>query len=117
MWHSRPRLCALGKAPAPHPVRARLVKRAEECGWSSARAHVLGEADELVDGRSAFERGVGYREVGGVPAGGVAAGDAHGAGRFCGAVFVRRLEAVLGRMLSPRKRGPKGASEEEGEGQ
>jgi putative transposase len=44
--------------PAPRPVRAGLAERAEEYGWSSARAHVFGEADALVDGRSAFERGI-----------------------------------------------------------
>ena len=37
-----------------NPVRARLVSRAEEWPWTSARAHVLGDDDPLLDPRRPF---------------------------------------------------------------
>ncbi len=39
-----------------NPLRARIVKRAEEYRWSSYRAHGLGEADELLDPLSVYEQ-------------------------------------------------------------
>jgi putative transposase len=97
-----------------NPVRAGLVGRAEEYGWSSARAHALGEADPLLSAGRPF------------PAPGVV-GDwrtwlAEGlpeevvdrlrsrtrTGRPCGdPSFVTRLETILKRFLTPQKRGPK----------
>ncbi len=38
-----------------NPLRARIVKRAEEYRWTSYRAHGLGEADELLDPLSVYE--------------------------------------------------------------
>ena len=41
---------------ALNPVRARLVSRAEDWGWSSARAHIAGESTSYVDVTPAIER-------------------------------------------------------------
>src|SRR3990172_12503568 len=38
-----------------NPLRAKLVRRAEQYRWSSYRAHGLGEADELVDSLIHYE--------------------------------------------------------------
>jgi putative transposase len=38
-----------------NPLRAKLVRRAEEYPWSSYRVHGLGEADELVDSLITYE--------------------------------------------------------------
>lgn len=38
-----------------NPLRAKLVRRADEYPWSSYRAHGLGEADELVDSLITYE--------------------------------------------------------------
>jgi putative transposase len=39
-----------------NPVRARLVSRAEDWAWSSARAHLAGEDDSLVSMRPVLDR-------------------------------------------------------------
>jgi len=96
---------------ARNPARAGLVERAEQYRWSSAAAHCglqkdpllsgdLEKADHVMDWRewlldeddSTVER-IRRRTR---------------TGRPCGAVgFVEHLEATLGRVLRPRKRGPK----------
>src|SRR5437868_4973426 len=42
-------LAAAARYVALNPARARLVDRAQEWPWSSVRAHLAGEDDELVD--------------------------------------------------------------------
>lgn len=104
-------LMAAARYVALNPVRARLTKRAEDWPWSSARAHLAGENDGLVEvaplldrygdfgallqveeDRQAFRR-LRLAETTGRPAG---SGE-----------WLERLEAVSGRSLAPRKRGPK----------
>jgi putative transposase len=41
---------------ALNPVRARLVKRAQDWPWSSTRAHIAGKSDDCVDVAPALER-------------------------------------------------------------
>ena len=96
-----------------NPVRAGLVKRPEAYRWSSAKAHLRGRDDELVKAGPLLER---IGEWGPFLAGGLREEQTEllrrheRTGRpLGGALFVRGLEAVLGRLLSPRKRGPKGA--------
>ena len=43
-----PYLWAVMRYMEQNPVRARLVKKAEEYRWSSARAHVLGVEDDIL---------------------------------------------------------------------
>ena len=94
-----------------NPVRAGMVERAEEYEWSSAAAHcgLRGEAllardfpppGEIADW-SAWLAETSAAEV-------EAVRSRTRIGRPCGPVgFVERLEALTGRVLRPRKRGPK----------
>lgn len=96
-----------------NPVRARLVDRAQDWAWSSVRAHLRGENDELAkvaplldrygafadfldadpdDGEEAWRR-LRMSETSGRPLGGDA--------------WLSALETATGRPLKPRKRGPK----------
>jgi len=96
---------------ALNPVRARLVERARDWRWSSTRALLSGKADgvtilepirkrfpdfadllALGPDRDAFER-LRQAETIGRPLG--------------GAAFLDGIEAITGRDLRPRKRGPK----------
>lgn len=103
-----------------NPVRAGLVARAEDWPWSSARSHVLGEPDRLLDPDRPFaagardpltgcpipwsewlSRGLEEREC-------AALRQATQTGRPWGSEdFVRQMEAILARPLAPQKRGPK----------
>lgn len=93
-----------------NPVRAGIVERAEDYPWSSARGHVTGEPDPVLNGSSSIVlaaptwkeylsgegdesviRRVRERLKTGRPAG--------------GAEFVRKLEGILGRRLEPLPRG------------
>jgi putative transposase len=49
-------LVAAARYVALNPVRARLVQRAEDWGWSSARAHLSGRDDSLVRVAPLLER-------------------------------------------------------------
>ena len=98
---------------ALNPVRARLVDRAEHWPWSSARAHLSGKDDALVEVAPLLERLGGFgaflgreedqqatralrvSETTGRPAG--------------SAEWVSAIELRSGRTLAPRKRGPKRA--------
>jgi putative transposase len=94
-----------------NPVRARLVLRAEDWPWSSARALLgLGE-DPLTDVAPARQRFARFADL-------VAGGEDRDAtarlrkgetvGRPVGGpAFIADLEARSGRGLAPRKRGPK----------
>lgn len=105
-----------------NPVAARMVKRAEEWRWSSARSHVAGDLagdDPLTDiaalgahvpnWRAMLRHGV---EAGGVGAPGEAVAEAIEArlrtGRLLAAPeWIAEQEEVTGRSLAQRKPGPK----------
>jgi putative transposase len=99
-----------------NPLRAKLVERAQDWPWSSARAHVLGKADGLTDlkplagvhrnWRAMLRHGL---EAGNLAPEAEAAIEAHQrTGRPWGdAAFLERLEAQTGRTLKPQKPGPK----------
>jgi putative transposase len=93
-----------------NPVRAGLVERAEDYPWSSARAHLRGLDDGLVKVAPLLERvhdwaaflGAGIRPgLAGEIGKHVATGRPLGSDEF-----VERLEAQLGRPLSPQRPGP-----------
>jgi putative transposase len=94
-----------------NPVRARLVRRAKDWPWSSARAHLAACDDELVrvrplldmvdDWRAFIARAAAEDEM-------EAIRRHERTGRPLGdEAFVERLEESLGRPLRPRKPGPK----------
>jgi putative transposase len=101
-----------------NPVRAKLVKRAEDWRWSSVRAHLKGINDGLTTVQPALDRVPDFAsllkeeppedlfdalrraELTGRPLGGTA--------------FLTRLEKRLGRTLRPQKRGPKPKTEKGG---
>jgi len=100
-----------------NPVRARLVKRAQDWAWSSVRAHLKGSDDGLVTVRPLLERVTRFAdlletreetaEYAGLRA-------AESIGRPIGAPgFLKRLSRKLGRNLEPGRRGrrPKEAVE------
>jgi putative transposase len=94
-----------------NPVRARLVARAEDWPWSSARAHLDGRDDGIVRVAPLLERAPGWADFLGA---GLAQAE-HRAiqagertGRPLGSkAFVEELEGRLGRALGKQKRGPK----------
>jgi putative transposase len=99
-----------------NPVRAKLVGRAEDWPWSSARAHVTGRADGFTDlnALAGIHRNWRAMLLHGLEAGDldddeIAAIEAHvRTGRPRGGdAFVARLEAETGRNLKRRKPGPK----------
>lgn len=93
-----------------NPVRARLVDRAEEYPWSSARHHVFGEEDALVGGAFLFKDGI--HDWRSYLAG---RGDSMildrnrrclKTGRPAGnSEWIQKLEAILGRRLEALPRG------------
>jgi putative transposase len=99
-----------------NPVRAGMVARAQDWLWSSAAAHCQGRVDELlspiampwpVPDWSAYlcedEDETTIRML----------RERTHTGRPCGtAGFVERLESLVGRLLRPRKRGPKPKAKE-----
>ena len=99
-----------------NPVRAGLAARAEDWPWSSAAAHVGGRAAGLTDlaaveglhrnWRAMLRQGL---EAGDLSDEAEAAIEAHQrTGRPWGdAAFLQRLERDSGRMLAPRRRGPR----------
>ena len=104
-------LAAAARYVALNPVRARLVERAEAWPWSSVRAHLAGEDDELVEVAPLLDR------LGDFGAFLGAAEDqqatralrlAETTGRPAGsAAWLAILEDRSGRSLAPKKRGPK----------
>ena len=95
-----------------NPVRARLVEKPEDWRWSSVRAHLAGEDDELVRVAPALDRYGSFAGFLGDP------GDTAEAwrslrrsetsGRPLGsAAWVASIEARTGRTLALQKRGPK----------
>ena len=94
-----------------NPVRARLVRRARDWRWSSARAHLAGEDDGLVRTAPLLKRVDDWRAflAGTADEKTLEALRRHGrTGRpIGGARYLDRLEAKLGRPVRPAKRGPK----------
>jgi len=109
-----PYLWAVMRYIEQNPVRTRLVKKAEDYLWSSARAHVLGMEDDVLSEESRFkEKEIkSYREF--LRKGGdeidVAIRRATSTGRPLGGEgFINKLEKKLNRDLLPKKGGrPKG---------
>jgi len=106
-----PYLLATARYVELNPVRARLVASPADWPWSSARAHLSGRDDQLVnvapllamngDWKALLLSGVSDGELKGIRR--------HGrTGRPLGdETFVERLEGLAGRVLKPQKRGPK----------
>ena len=97
-----------------NPVRARLTATPQAWRWSSASAHVAGRDDPLVRVAPVLEMA---GDVAWVDFLGEAVSEEQAAlfrrhertGRPLGGErFVTRIERLLGRVLRPRKRGPKG---------
>ncbi len=93
-----------------NPVRARLVKRAEDYRWSSARAHLVGKDDGLVKVKPMLDRVDNWKEL-------LASGDQalfdelrmhERTGRPLGQnAFIERMSKLTGRVLGKKKPGPK----------
>ncbi len=95
-----------------NPVRAGLVKRAEEWPWSSAASHLSGRDNELVHVAPVLERYgdfASFLDQGDNDSGAFRVlRQSETTGRPLGsAKWVERLEALSGRELKPRRRGPK----------
>jgi putative transposase len=93
-----------------NPVRARLVARAEDWPWSSARAHLAGRDDGLVTVAPVLERRPDFAALlaGGGEDGFHALRRSEGSGRPLGtADFVADLERLLGRPIARRAPGRK----------
>jgi len=93
-----------------NPVRAKIVERAEDYPWSSARAHVFGHKDCLISDNS-FTRNIGNwaeyleREV---PSEIEIFKKHLRTGRPLGdKAFIRKIEQMTGRELQKKKPGPK----------
>lgn len=94
-----------------NPMRAHLVRRAEDWPWSSARAHLAGRDDELVTVKPLLEivpDWASYLETP-TPEPALDAIRRHQrTGRpLGGETFIDALEVSLGRKVRPRKRGRK----------
>jgi putative transposase len=106
-----PHLLAAARYVELNPVRARLVERPGDWRWSSARAHLTGKDDRLVqvtpllamvaDWQAFLDSATSEEELRAVRR--------HGrTGRPLGdSAFLERVEAVVRRTVRPQKRGPK----------
>jgi len=106
-----PHLLACARYVERNPVRAGLCRRPEQYAWSSARAHVRGKDDALVRVRPLLKMMPRWAEfVASEPDEATveqlrrheSTGRPLGADRFA-----RKIEALVGRVLRPQKRGPK----------
>ena len=106
-----PYLLAAARYIELNPVRARLVSKAEDWPWSSARAHVAGRDDQLVkvapllamigDWQAFLNSALAEEELRDIR-------HHTRTGRPLGdKTFLARLEGMVGRVLKPQKRGPK----------
>jgi putative transposase len=105
-----PYLWAVMRYIERNPVRARLVKKAEDYAWSSARAHVLGIKDDVLSEEGWFDekRLKSYREFLRKEDEGINATirQATSTGRPLGRdVFIKKLEKILERDIFPKKGG------------
>ena len=105
-------LMAAARYVAMNPVRARLIERAGDWPWSSARAHLVGRDDGLVEVASILERcGGRFADlIAAEPAPALVAAlrAAETIGRPLEAPsFVDRLARLTGRDPRPQKRGRK----------
>src|SRR5258708_819631 len=105
-----PHLVAAARYVALNPVRARLVRRAQDWAWSSARAHLKGRDDGLITVTPLFERMAGrfadLLDEGPTQQEFAAIRAAETIGRPLGSpAFLDRLEARLGRAVRAAKRG------------
>jgi putative transposase len=101
-----------------NPVRARLVSRAEDWPWSSARAHLAGVDDSLVTVRPVLDRTSCFADLllQDRAEDFAALRRSEGSGRPLGtAEFVTGLERLLGRPIARRSPGPKPANRVDGE--
>jgi putative transposase len=109
-----PYLWAVMRYMEQNPVRAKLVKKAEEYRWSSARAHVLGVEDDVLSRETGIkEKEIrSYREFIREEEAEINAAirRATSTGRPLGGEgFIKKLEKRLNRDLFPKKGGrPKG---------
>jgi putative transposase len=106
-----PYLLAAARYVELNPVRAKLVDRARQWPWSSAKAHLSGRDDRLVkvapfmamvgDWNAFLQSATPEEELRDLRE--------HGrTGRPLGSsTFLDRLERLAGRVLKPQKRGPK----------
>ena len=123
LWQERFHSCVLDEAHLLaavryvelNPVRAGMCDRPEAWRWSSARAHLSGKSDRVVDVRPMLERIRDWRRYLGADdqPRAVSRLRSHSrSGRPAGsAEFVAELEQVTGRRLRPRKRGPRPRNE------
>jgi putative transposase len=110
-----PHLIAAARYVERNPVRAGLVRRAEDWPWSSAAAHVSGRDDALAENGWLAERTAGWVCTWGEYLADSDTEDLQDrlrlherTGRPLGdRPFLERLGALLGRDLIPGKRGPK----------
>jgi putative transposase len=104
-------LAAAARYVALNPVRARLVDRAQDWPWSSARAHLAECDDRLVEVAPLLERVGDFALFLGSAEDQQATRAlriAETTGRPVGsAEWVGKLEASSGRSLAPKKRGPR----------
>jgi len=104
-------LMAAARYVALNPVRARLVETADEWQWSSVRAHLAGQDDDLVEVAPLLGRCGDFASFLGGPEDQQATRAlriAETTGRPAGTPeWVRAIEERSGRSLAPRKRGPK----------
>ena len=105
-------LIAAARYVSLNPVRARLAASAEDWAWSSVRAHLAGQDDRVVKVGPLLDRIGDFGDFLGEPFDEAALfaplRRSETTGRPLGAAeWVADLERASGRILAPRKRGPK----------
>ena len=110
-----PYLLATARYVELNPVRARLAGRAEEWTWSSARAHLSGRDDRLVQVAPLLAMVADWNALLGSAVPEEELRDIRGHSRtgrpLGGETFLDRLENMVGRALKLQKRGPKPKSQ------